>query len=90
LNIKTTQSSIQSFITWPKKSSKGRAKWTKAYLATSLQPWKLSTPMKTRFASKVKMFQHALEFKVVIHVCYNQQALVLQGKIPTSQIWVNY
>ncbi len=33
------------------------------------------------------MFEHALEFKVIIHVCYNQQTLVLQGKIPTSQVW---
>jgi hypothetical protein len=32
------------------------------------------------------MFQHALEFKVVIHVCYNQQILALQGKIPSSQV----
>jgi hypothetical protein len=43
--------------------------------------------MKIKFVSKVIMFQHALEFKVVIHVCYNQQTLALQGKIPTSQVW---
>ncbi len=32
--------------------------------------------MKIRFTSKVAMFQQA---------CYNQQTLVLQGKIPTPQ-----
>ncbi len=87
VSIKTTQSSVQSCIIWPKKSSEGRVKWTKACLAASLWPWKLNRLMKTRFASKVTTFQHALEFKVVIHVCYNLQTLVLQGKIPTSQVW---
>jgi len=43
--------------------------------------------MKTRFASKVTMFQQAFEFKVVIHVRYNQQTLVLKGRIPTTQVW---
>ncbi len=23
----------------------------------------------------------------MIHVCYNQQTLVLQGRIPTTQVW---
>jgi hypothetical protein len=43
--------------------------------------------MKLRFASKVAMFQQAFKYKVIIHVCYNQQTLRLQCKIPTSQIW---
>jgi hypothetical protein len=43
--------------------------------------------MKTRFSSKVTMFQQAFEFKVVIHVRYNQQTLVLKGRIPTTQVW---
>jgi hypothetical protein len=43
--------------------------------------------MKIRFVSKVTLFQQALEFRVVIHVCYNQQTLALQGKIPTTQVW---
>jgi hypothetical protein len=33
------------------------------------------------------MSQHAFEFWVVFHVCYNQQTLALQGRIPTPQIW---
>jgi hypothetical protein len=33
------------------------------------------------------MFQQALEYKVIIHVCHSQQTLSLQCKIPTSQIW---
>jgi hypothetical protein len=43
--------------------------------------------MKTGFASKIIIFQHAFEFKVVINVCYIQQTLALQGKIPTTQVW---
>jgi hypothetical protein len=43
--------------------------------------------VKIRFASKVAIFQHALEFKEFIHVCCSQQTLDLQGRIPKSHIW---
>jgi hypothetical protein len=36
MNIKTTQSSIQSCTTWPKKSNKRRIEWMKACLAIGL------------------------------------------------------
>jgi len=56
VNIKFVQSSIQTCKTWPKISRNGRVEWKKMCLATCLQPWKLSTPVKSRFASKVPMF----------------------------------
>jgi hypothetical protein len=85
VNIKYAQISIQACKTWTKKSRKWRVEWTKASLVTSLWPWKLSRLVRTRFASKVAMFQQTFEFKVVIHVCYSQQTLDLQGKIQTQK-----
>jgi hypothetical protein len=41
----------------------------------------------TRFASKMAMFQHAFEFRVIIHLCYSQQIFLFVSKIPTPQIW---
>jgi hypothetical protein len=34
--------------------------------------WKLKTPMKTRFTSKVIMFEDVLEFKEALLLCYGQ------------------
>jgi hypothetical protein len=42
--------------------------------------------MKTRFTSKVAMFQQALQFNIIILFFNNQQTLALQSKIPTAQI----
>jgi hypothetical protein len=46
-------------------------------LVVGLWPWKLSTLMKIKFILNLAMFQHAHEFRVAIHVYYNQQTLVL-------------
>jgi len=62
VSIKVVQSTIQACIIWPKKSRKGKVEWARAYLYASLQPWKFSTPMKTRFASKFVMFHETLQF----------------------------
>jgi hypothetical protein len=43
------------------KKRKGRME-KKACLVASLQPWKLFTPIKTKFASKVATFQQALKY----------------------------
>jgi len=39
---------------------------------SGLQPWKLKTLVKTRFASKVIMFEETLEFKATILLCYGK------------------
>jgi len=45
--------------------------------------------MKTRFASKVILFQETLEFKHVIALCHKrQQSLDCQGCVPSPQVWV--
>jgi len=72
VNIKFVQSTIQNCKAWPKISRNGKVEWKKMCLATCLQPWKLSTPVKSRFAPKVAMFQQAFKYKVIIHVYYNQ------------------
>ncbi len=36
-------------------------------------PWKLKTHVKTKFSSKVIMFEETLEFKAIIMLCYGKQ-----------------
>ncbi len=44
--------------------------------------------MKTKFASKVIMFQETLKFKNAIILCYNKQkSIVLQQKVLKAQVW---
>jgi hypothetical protein len=37
--------------------------WKKTCIESGLPPWKLKTPIKTRFTSKVIVFKECLEFK---------------------------
>ncbi len=43
--------------------------------------------MKTRFASKVVLFQKTLEYANVINIYYTQQSLVLQAKVLSGLTW---
>jgi hypothetical protein len=53
-----------------------------------MQHLKLKTLMKTKFASKVIMFEEILKFKNVFILCYNRQKFVaLQQKVPKAQMW---
>jgi len=72
VSVKIAQSSIQSCRTYPKKFGKRKVEWTKACLVIGLQPQNLNTPMKTRFVSKVAMFQQAFEFKEPYYSCLLQ------------------
>jgi hypothetical protein len=40
--IKTTRKDLQKFITWPKKSRKGRQEWEKACVNSGFPPRKLN------------------------------------------------
>ncbi len=65
--MKVAQGRLQKTVTWTKKSKKckngkGHGLWLR----------KLKTPMKTRFVSKVIMFEEILEFKNAIILCYGQ------------------
>jgi len=44
--------------------------------------------MKTKFASKMIMFDKLLKFKEAIFLCYGQQrTLTLQQKVPKVEVW---
>lgn len=87
LSIRSAQTSVQSCITWPKKSGKGKRAWVQACRESQLNPRMLSTPVNTRFASRVIMFKDALRYRQAIHNCYIKQAPSLQQRIPTPQTW---
>jgi len=59
-----------------KQYGKGRQEWEKACIECGLSPQKLKTPIKTRFASKVIMFEETLEFKQAIITCYKKQKTI--------------
>ncbi len=72
VNVKVAQGSLQKKFTWTKKSRKGQQEWEKACVEMGLRPQKLKTLMKTKFASKVLMFEKCLEFKKAIILCLGQ------------------
>ncbi len=88
VNVKAIEGSLQKTTRWTKKLGKGRQEWEKACVERGLWIWKLKTPMKTRFASKVSMFGKILEFKKAIILCYGQQkTIVLQQMVPKVETW---
>lgn len=87
VSLKTAQKSLQSCITWTKKSGVGRGEWNKACIEAGLPSRKLKTPVKTRFASKVVLFQETLEYADAINICYRRQSLKLQERVPSGLTW---
>ncbi len=69
VNVKVAHVILKKTITWTKKLKKRRPKWEKACVERELRPRKLNTPMKTKFVSKVIMFEKCLEFKEAIILC---------------------
>ncbi len=61
---------------------KGRLEWEKACMDNGLQP-----PIKTRFTSKVIMFEETLELKVVILLNYGRQKTLSLQQLPKAQVW---
>ena len=57
LSLRFTQAALQLCITWTKKSGKGGAEWKKECIKAGLPARKLRTPVKTRFALKIIIFQ---------------------------------
>jgi hypothetical protein len=57
---------------WTKKNGKTKEEWEKPCVESGLLPWKLKTPIKTRFASKIIMFEECFEFKEIILLCYGK------------------
>jgi hypothetical protein len=71
---------LQKTIAWTKKSNKGWSEWKRACLDVGLCHPKLKTLVKTRFASKVILFQETLEYRDAINLCYGKhETLDLYG-----------
>ena len=87
VSLKNAQSTLQKTITWTKKSGKGRHEWEKACIEAGLPSRRLKTPVKTRFASKVTLFQETLEYASAINICYQRQSLQLQARVPSGLTW---
>jgi len=56
------------------------------HVSFGLHEHKLTTLVKTHFASKVVMFEQCLTYQVAIIMCYNYEIEVLANRIP-SQTW---
>ncbi len=77
VSVKDVQAALQKTITLcTKKSGKGRQEWEKACIECGMPPRKLKTVIKTKFASKVIMFEKTLKFKRTIITCYGRQKIV--------------
>jgi hypothetical protein len=63
--VKDSQTALQKTITWTKNLRKGRQEWERACMDSGLWPQKLKTPIKTRFTSKVIMFEKSGNFVVL-------------------------
>ena len=87
VSLKDAQKSLQSCITWTKKSGKGCQEWDRACIDAGLPTRKLKTPVKTRFASKVVLFQETQEYADAISICYRRQSLKLQARVPSGMTW---
>ncbi len=68
-----SQAALHKTIAWTKKSRKRRQEWERACMDSGLWPRKLKTPIKTRFVSKVIVFEETLEFKAAILLCCGKQ-----------------
>ncbi len=63
VNLKVAQGNLPKTITWTKKLRKRRHEWERACVERGLRPQNIKTLKKTRFGSKVIMFEEVLEFK---------------------------
>jgi hypothetical protein len=63
---------LQKIIMSIKNFGKGRSEWKKARFDASLHHPKLKTPMKTKFANKILVFQETLEYRDAINMCYGR------------------
>lgn len=69
MNVKKIQIVLQKTITWTKKYEKGKQEWEKPCI-------ELKTLIKTKFISKVIIFEKTLEFKHAIITCYGKQMTI--------------
>lgn len=71
VSLKNAQAALQKTITWTKNSGKGHIESEKVCVDVGLSPRKLKTLVKTKFASKVVLFQDT--FAYIINLYYPHQ-----------------
>jgi hypothetical protein len=67
--------------------NKGAEEWRCVCLDFGLHERKLTTLMKTQFASKVTMIEHCIAYRATIIMCYSCQTKALANRIPFAQFW---
>ena len=70
VSIKNAQAALEKTIIWTKKSGRQNLEWIKACEKVGLPSMRLKTPVKTKFASKVVLFQKTTEYALAINLCY--------------------
>lgn len=71
---------------WTKKSRKGKHEWEKACIESKKTTLEIETHVKTRFVSKVIMFEETLKFKQVM-LCYGRQKTLNLHRVLKAQVW---
>jgi hypothetical protein len=67
---------------------KGQHKWKDYCIIVKLPFRMLRTPIKTRFALQVLLFQKTLEYQNVVSICYGRQHVVhLSSSVLVGQTW---
>ncbi len=88
VNLKGVQTSLQNTIIWTKTPWKRKQEWKDSCIIVSLAIKMLKTPVKTKFASRVILFQETIAYQDAIFICYGwHQMLHLQSRILDCQTW---
>lgn len=87
VSIETATATLKKTISWITGSDNRRQEWLKACVDVDLQPRKLRTPIKGRFASKVIFFQEALDYQHAFNLCYAHQSNDILSEFPSLDTW---
>ena len=88
ISFSNVRSTLQSCITWTKKSSKGASEWAKACTKAQLAVKKIPTPVNTRWASVVNTLSHMLKYRTAVETCFKAQSERLQSRLPSPRDWI--
>jgi hypothetical protein len=81
--------SLQSCITYTKKSGKGRGLWNDAQKKFNMTPHVLITPVKTRMGSTLRMLEQLIDKSPAIDYLFNELVdAKFQKRAPTFETWI--
>jgi hypothetical protein len=89
VSIDTAIATLKKTISWTTRSDNRRHEWLKACVDVGLQPRKLRTLIKGRFASKVILLQEALDYQHAFALCYPSvhQPNDILSEVPSLETW---